>query len=175
MSDLRVVLSRVRAAHTKLKLPKCVWAAPSVRCLGNIVSAEGVAVDADKVRAVTELPSIRNVKALRSFLGMCNYYGTFVRDCATLASPFFLLTQKGSHFRWHKECAQAFAGLKRALASAPVFRLPDFTTVPGQHGPVLRFPFHLATDWSKAAMGAVLSQPAESGADRIPLLMPARF
>ena len=53
----------------------------------------------------------------------------------------------GNSFSWDEQCDYAFQALKSALTSAPILRLPKW----GQ-------PFILCTDWSKTAIGAVLSQ-----------------
>jgi hypothetical protein len=60
---------------------------------------------------------------------------------------------------WGPEQASAFAALKLALSSAPVVRQPD-----------LNAPFHLYTDASDIAVGAVLMQRFEDG-----LLHPISF
>jgi hypothetical protein len=45
---LREVFQRMRTSGLKLKLPKCVFAAPSVKCLGFIILEHGVKPDPDK-------------------------------------------------------------------------------------------------------------------------------
>lgn len=161
---LREVFSRIRLAGLKLKLPKCIFSAPSVKCLGNIVSEEGVTVDPEKVSAIVSLAAPTNVKAVKSFLGMTAFYARLIEDYAIMAAPLDGLTHKGVVFS--AECTQGFKASRQALSSEPVLRLPDWTTVTDENGrPQLLYPFQLTTDWSQTAMGAVLSQPDADGND----------
>lgn len=57
------------------------------------------------------------------------------------------LTTSKAPFDWDSDYDSVFEALKLALSHAPFLRLPDWSQ-----------PFHLCADWSKAAVGAVLSQ-----------------
>ncbi len=50
--------------------------------LGYIVSAEGIRMDPEKVKAVVEWPSPDSRKALQRFLGFANFYRRFIRTSA---------------------------------------------------------------------------------------------
>ena len=45
----------MRMAGLKLKLPRCVFASPSVKCLGYIVSEQGVAPDPDNIACIVSI------------------------------------------------------------------------------------------------------------------------
>ena len=62
--------------------------------LGHVVSAQGVEPDPAKIQAVATYPVPRNVKEIRQFLGLSNYYRRFVKDYSRIAGPLFKLTQK---------------------------------------------------------------------------------
>jgi hypothetical protein len=57
------------------------------------------------------------------------------------------LLKKGSLFIWTEACETAFQLLKKALMTAPVLALPDFSK-----------PFVVETDASDTSIGAVLQQ-----------------
>ena len=123
-------------------------------------------MDSEKISAIVNMPAPVNVKAVKSFLGMTAFYARFINGYANMAAPMHALTHKGVVFCWSAECMQAFRALKHALSSEPVLRLPDWTIVTDESGrPQLKYPFHLTTDWSQTAMGAVLSQPDSEGND----------
>lgn len=81
------VLERFRRSRLKVKLSKCRFAQAEGEYLGHVVSAEGVKTDPRKTKAVQEYPVPSNVKQLRQFLGLTNYYRRFVKDHAKIV-PF---------------------------------------------------------------------------------------
>ena len=115
LQRLTNVFQRLRKSHLKLKLSKCHFAQPEVDYLGHVVSAHGVTTDPKKTKAVMEYPVLSNVKELRQFLGLTNYYRRFVQDYAAIAGPLHELTRKTSKgFQWSTECQKAFGELKRS-------------------------------------------------------------
>ena len=144
---LEQVFKRFRDANIKLKPSKCHFGCQKVNFLGHVVTAEGVHPDPQKVSAVKEFPVPRNVKQVRSFLGLCNYYRKFVRDFAKIAEPLNKLTRKDTVFNWNEACQQAFDTLKTALIEAPILAYPDFN-----------LHFELYVDASNDGIGMVLGQ-----------------
>jgi hypothetical protein len=118
----------------------------------TVVSDQGVHVDEDKVSSILNLPRPQTVKDIRSFVGMAGYFRHFIKDFAKLSAPLEYLTRKGVKFEWSVECQTAFEGLKEALTSAPCLHQPDWSR---------QFVLHI--DWSKKAIGAVLSQFDDDG------------
>ena len=47
--------------------------------LGHSISAEGQKPSEGKVKAISQAPAPTNLTQLRSFLGMVNYYGKFLK------------------------------------------------------------------------------------------------
>ena len=62
----------------------------SIKFLGHIVDKDGLHMDPDKVKAITEAKIPTNKKGIRSWTGMVNYYRHFVKgywqDSATFVS-----------------------------------------------------------------------------------------
>jgi hypothetical protein len=87
LQHLNAVFSALRANHLRLKLSKCSFARPTVTYLGHVISAAVVAMDQDKVAAITSWPQPRAARGLRRFLGLADYYCRFIQGFATVAAP----------------------------------------------------------------------------------------
>ena len=69
-----------------------------------MVSSDGIAPDNDKISAVKDFPRPHNVKTVRSFLGLANYYCRFVKDFSKIATPLNQLLRKDHKFVWADTC-----------------------------------------------------------------------
>lgn len=101
--NLRKVFDRFKGANLKLNPKKCQLFCKEVKFLGHVVSENGISTDTEKVQAVKEWPTPKTVKEIRSFLGLCSYYGRFIQNFAEIAKPFHQLTEKGRHCLWTKK------------------------------------------------------------------------
>ena len=154
-SSLKLVLTKLREAGLKAKLSKCDFLRTSITFLGHLVDADGIHALDDKIKAVKNFPRPQNVDNVRSFLGLCGYYRSFVKGFASIASPLTKLLKKDVLFHWNAAQEQSFQTLKFALTNAPILAFPDYTA-----------PFLLYTDASALGLGAVLMQTDENGKNR---------
>lgn len=113
LQHVHLVLDALRVHHLHLKRSKCSFGAPSAAYLGHVISANGVAMDSDKVDTVTSWPTPRSTRGLRGFLSLAGYYRKFIHDFGTIAAPLTRLLRKDSS--WTEEATEAFKALKRAL------------------------------------------------------------
>ena len=58
-----------------------------VRFLGHVVSASGVSVDPEKVKALISWERPNSIFKIRNFLGLTGYYRRFIEDFSRLAVP----------------------------------------------------------------------------------------
>ena len=57
-----------------VKPEKCTFRATEVDFLGMIVGRDGIKMDQTKVKAILDWPEPKNIKGVRSFLGLANFY-----------------------------------------------------------------------------------------------------
>ncbi|KAJ9512244.1 hypothetical protein QJQ45_012797 [Haematococcus lacustris] len=156
LEHLRTVLGLLRQHQLYANLSKCAFFLPSMDFLGHIISAAGIHPDPAKIRAMVDWPVPRNLNDLRSFLGSANYYRRLIHHHAHLILPLTNLLKAETPWSWGPEQQEAFERVKAALASNPVVRPPDFSR-----------PFTVKTDASLYAIGAVLSQRDDNGAEYV--------
>jgi hypothetical protein len=67
---LRVVLGKLRSHQLYAKFSKCEFWMQKISFLGHVLTAEGVEVDPEKVKAVSEWKHPTSPSEIRSFLGL---------------------------------------------------------------------------------------------------------
>ena len=108
---LEQVLLRLEDRGLRVKRDKCEFLRLSVEYLGYRLDREGIHPLNDKVTAIVEAPEPRNVKELRAFLGLVNYYRKFIKQLSTIAHPLNQLLCMELGFTLQRE-------LKSRLASS---------------------------------------------------------
>ena len=76
------------------KMSKCEFGMKELLYLRHIIGKDGVKVHMEKIRAILEWPSPKNITKLRGFIGICTYYRKFVKGFSKLTSPLTDLTKK---------------------------------------------------------------------------------
>ncbi|XP_039062791.1 uncharacterized protein LOC120207396 [Hibiscus syriacus] len=142
---LRVVLNILLENKLYAKRSKCFFGQSQVEYLGHLISAQGVATDPAKIKAMQQWPLPKNLKALRGFLGFTGYYRKFIKGYGELSKPLNNMLKKEG-FYWSPEAVEAFEELKQVMCRYPVLALPNFEK------------FCLETNASSKGTGEVLSQ-----------------
>ena len=89
------------------------------------MSKEGISVDPEKNKTITEWLIPKNVIEVRSFLGLAGYYRKYVENFSKVARPMFELLKKGIRFQRCDRHIVAFEELKKKLTAAPILAIPD--------------------------------------------------
>lgn len=103
IADVRAVLARLAEKKFYCKLKKCAFFARSTTFLGHTIDSNGVHINADKVKSVTEWPIPGNLRAVQQFLGFCNFFRRFIQRYSELAEPLTVLTKKTVAWHWGEE------------------------------------------------------------------------
>jgi len=88
------VLKRLEENDLYVKPEKCVWKVKKVGFLGVIIGPNRIEMKKEKVDGVLSWPKPKNVKDIRRFLGLANYYRRFIKDFAQVARLMNVLTRK---------------------------------------------------------------------------------
>jgi hypothetical protein len=78
LQHVKMVFDQLRQHRIYVKRSKCSFGGETVSYLSHIISADGVAMDLDKVATVDSWPTLKTLRALRGFLGLTGYYCKFI-------------------------------------------------------------------------------------------------
>lgn len=148
---LRQIFTRLKKYGMVINTSKCVFGVSKVDFLGFSISESGTRPLDVKVQAIKDFPRPTNVRQLRAFLGMINFYRRFLPRAAEIQAPLHALltgTLKGTQpIDLTGKALDAFEASKESLANAALLAHPD-----------CRATLALVTDASDKAIGAVLQQ-----------------
>jgi hypothetical protein len=97
------------------------------------------------VAAILDLKAPKDVRGIKSFIGMAGYYRCFIEGFSKIARTMIALLAKNVEFKWTPACQESFETLKNKLTIAPVLILPD-----------VHKPFSVYCDASYTGLGCVL-------------------
>jgi hypothetical protein len=129
------------------KFSKCDFYQRKIQYLGHIISDQGILVDPEKIKAIMNWPTPKNVIDVRSFMGLTGYYKRFIEGFSKIGHPITSLQKKGVKFVWSTKCEEIFQQLKHLLTNAPVLNIVDPTK-----------DFTVCTNACKEGLGGVLMQ-----------------
>jgi len=140
LEKLGEVLRRLREAGLKVNAAKSFFCTHEIEYLGYILTRGGIKPQQKKVQAIHTLNPPNNVKELRHFLGMVQYYrDMWVKRSEMLAPLSDLVGECGEMkttrknkvkkqpWHWNSIHQIAFDNVKTTTAKEVVLAYPDFT------------------------------------------------
>ncbi|CAB3226734.1 unnamed protein product [Arctia plantaginis] len=100
----------------------------------------------DKIKAIVGAPERTNVTELKRFLGVVNYYRSFIPNASSQLNPLLELLRIDVVWKWGNRQRQAMVSVRRELASERVLAHFEPTAQ-----------LVLTVDAGPAGLGAVLS------------------
>ncbi|UYV63627.1 hypothetical protein LAZ67_2005063, partial [Cordylochernes scorpioides] len=151
-SHLETLFSRLNSYGLRINLSKSKFQVQEIDFLGYLITSHGVKPLPTKVKAILEYKKPKTVHELRIFLGMLNFYRTFLNNAAetqAILHEYLRGAKKKdrSEIKWTKEAEVQFEKCKQALANTALLAYPD-----------TELPISLCTDASDRAVGSVLQQ-----------------
>ena len=159
IKHVNLVLSKLRQHKLQAKLSKCEFVRTSIEFLGYVISADGIGMVENKVKAILDWPAPRTVKQLRSFLGLAGFYRSFIRMFSHTVAPLNDLLKKESFYNWTPVHQTAFETLKKQISQQSTLILPRDN-----------IEFIVQTDSSGFAVGATLMQDVGRGLQPVAFL-----
>ncbi len=140
LTKLEAVFIRLGDAGLKVNAAKSFFCTAETEYLGYILTRGGVKPQKKKIQAILVLNLPNNVKELRQFLGMVQYYRDMWAKRSEMLAPLTDLVgecgvtkttrknkTKKSPWRWDLIHQQAFDDVKATIAKDVVLTYPDFT------------------------------------------------
>ncbi|XP_047330988.1 uncharacterized protein LOC124934495 [Impatiens glandulifera] len=149
--NLEKFLQRIRKYQLRLNPKKCTFGVTAGKMLGFLITQRGIEVDPSKIAAITAMPTPRNEREVRGFLGKIQYISRFISKLTSTCDPLFKLLKKDQKFVWSDACQHAFDKVKAYLQSPPILMSPR-----------LGVPLILYLTVTESSMGSMLAQENEN-------------
>lgn len=115
------VLERAEIFNVKFNINKFKFALPKIKYLGHVFSKEGVHADENKIKAITDMKEPKDKTAVKRFLGMITYLGSFLKNVSEKTAPLRdSIFKKNAQWQCESNYRLAFENLKKQLTSIPV-------------------------------------------------------
>jgi hypothetical protein len=160
LDKLREVLRRLREVGLKVNAAKSFFCTHKIEYLGYILTRGGIKPQPKKVQAILALNPPNNVKELRHFLGMVQYYRDMWAKRSEMLAPLSNLVGecgetkttrknkvKKKPWHWDSIHQKSFDHVKTTITKEVVLAYTDFTK-----------PFEIYTNASTEQLGAVITQ-----------------
>lgn len=114
-----LVFERLKEHNLTLQSAKCKFFLKKITYLGFEISDQGITPIKSNVDKILSFPRPRNMKELKKFCGLTNFYRETIKDYAKYTQVLEKLIQKDVKFIWNEEHENAFQGLQRQFFERP--------------------------------------------------------
>jgi len=125
MEQVRSVLQRLHESGFNLNPDKMIIGASEFQYLGHSLSSRGIMALPERIEAIKAYPRPTNLRTLRRFIGMTEFFARFIPDFSKRAAPLHALKRKEANFILAQEHQSTFESLKQALSEIPILQVPE--------------------------------------------------
>lgn len=153
LEDLEALFTVLDQNGLRINLKKCTFLEEEINFLGHRITTKGTLPHPSKVEAIRDFQKPSTIKDLRRFLGMINFYHTYIPNAAELLAPLTCMLAGGHgknskvKLHWTSQTENAFEKAKQLLSDQTMLHYPD----PNAE-------ISIATDASDQAVAGVLQQ-----------------
>jgi hypothetical protein len=115
IGDLAETFVNLRVANLRLNPEKCVFGIHKGKVFGCLVSAKGIEVNPDKIKALIGMQDPVSVKDVQKLTGRVAALNRFIPRAAERSLPFFQVLRSSKNFQWSEAQKQAIQELKDYL------------------------------------------------------------
>ncbi|GFT32760.1 transposon Tf2-6 polyprotein [Trichonephila clavipes] len=154
--DLDLVFSKLGEHGIIINPQKCVFGQSELKCLGFLVSSNGISPLPEKIQFLKDSSLPKTVQELRRFLATLNFYHSFLKSAAEEQACLHDLVKNkvkrdDTPVVWNDVTKSAFESCKKLITSATALSFPAADAR-----------LALITDASDFAVGSVLQQHIET-------------
>ena len=102
----------MREAKVNLKINKCEFGVKETNFLGHVVNGDSTKMQEEKVQAILQWPSPKNLKQLEKFKGFAGYYRQYISHFSDIIRRINEKLKK-KEFTWRNEDEEIFQPWKR--------------------------------------------------------------
>jgi hypothetical protein len=127
LEAMEQVLMRLHQHHLKINLDKCIFGDCQVSYLGCTLTPEGIELGEAKLKTIRNAAPPDDIKGIRSFMGLCNFFRHPIQDFAIIAAPLFKLTRQDSEYQsgpLTRAALTAFEMLQNQLSKRSALAFP---------------------------------------------------
>ena len=144
---LQKFLERASKKGLKLNKEKCKIRQREVPYVGHLLTADGLKIDPQKVKAIDEMPEPKTKEDVKRFLGFVQFLSRYLPGLSKVDAPLRELEKSDVLFHWDHPQMESFKKIKQLVSQAPVLQYYDVNK-----------PVTIQCDASGKGLGAVLLQ-----------------
>ena len=124
---LQKFLERASRKGLKLNKEKCRIRQKEVSYLGHLLTADGLKIDPQKIKAIQEIPEPESKEDVKRLLGFIQFLRWYLPGLFTVDAPLRELEKSDVLFHWDHPQKGSFKKIKELVSQAPVLQYYDVT------------------------------------------------